>query len=131
VPTPFLYRRAEKTSGADADFAGTQVAPGSALLLSAVGLTTIAVSFVPYTALDAVSTGTLDIQCILVNTPAPWLGAVQPALVNGSAVSTSLALGAEAQFTVTGSAQFAIRVASVAGLAVAADYYKIFIRPIG
>ena len=55
MPTPFLYRRSEKATGADADFAGTQVAPGSALLLYAVGLTTIAVSFVPYTALDAVS----------------------------------------------------------------------------
>lgn len=90
---PILVRTFLKASGADADFVGTQVPPAAGLLVSVAGWQTVAVSFVPYTALGAVSTGTLDVQMVYVNTPTQANKTTLPTLVTGNAVVTTLGIG--------------------------------------
>lgn len=128
---PILVRTFLKSAGADADFVATQVSPAAGLLIPVYGWQTVAVSFVPYTAAGAVSTGTLDIQMVYVNTPTQANGTTLPTLVTGNAVVTTLGIGIESgPYTVGTSAYICVRVASVAGLAVAADTCKIFVRPL-
>lgn len=127
---PIQVRYFVKSAGADADFALTQVSPAASLLVSATGINTIAVSFVAYTSAGAVSTGTLDLQLVKVNTPRPEKGLTLVPLITGSAVDTNVAIGAELTYTITGNASYCIRVANVAGLAGAVSYCRIFARPI-
>lgn len=128
---PILVRTFLKSAGADADFVGSQVSPGAAILYPVGSLQTVTVSFVPYTAAGAVSTGTLDIQMVYVNTPTPSNGTALPNLITGLAAVTGLGIGIESgPYTVTGNASLCIRVAGVGGLAGAVTTCKIFIRPV-
>lgn len=127
---PILVRTFVKSAGADADFAITQVAPAAALLWDVGGIQRIAVSFVPYTSAGAVSTGTLGVQLVAVNTPRPANGTTLPNLINGSAVTAALAVGAEVEYSVIGCGSVCVRVTDVAGLAGAVATCRIYIRPL-
>lgn len=125
-----LVRKFIKAAGADADFAGTQVAPGASLLWEVGSVQRIAVSFVPYTAADAVSTGTLDIQLVSVSPVADVNGQAQDDLISGSTTTTNLAIGLEVEYSVIGKESVAVRVTNTAGLAGAVAYCLIYIRPL-
>lgn len=127
---PLHVRHFAKSAGADANFALTQAVPGASILFSVGSTRSAILSFVAYTSGGAVSTGTLDLQMVFVNTPAPDKGKTFAPLVTADAVVTGVAIGQQVPVTLTDNAQACVRVASVAGLAGAVAYCEIFLRPI-
>lgn len=125
-----LVRKHVTASGADADFAGTQVAPADALLWEVGSVQRIAVSFAPYTAANAVSSGTLGVQLVGVVPTVSRTGIAGGDYITGSAVTATLAIGTEVEYEVIGKASVAVRVTSVAGLDPLATYSLIYIRPL-
>lgn len=124
-----LVRKHLKAAGADADFAGTQVAPAAALLWEVGSVQRIAVSFAPYTA-GAVSTGTLGVQLVGVVPTTSRTGIAGDDYITGSAVTAALAIGAEVEYEVIGKQSVAVRVTDVSALNALATYSLIYIRPL-
>jgi hypothetical protein len=128
MQVPALLRTWQKAAGADADFALTQAAPAASICVDVEGVNRLGVTFVAYTALDAVSTGTLDLQLIDVATPAPFpQGTSLPTLITGSPIDAGVDIGEGLQYDVSACRLVTIRV-SGAALHADATYANIFWR---
>jgi hypothetical protein len=127
MQVPALLRTWIKADGADADFALGQTVPAASICVDVQGVNRLGVTFVAYTALNVVSTGTLDLQLIDVATPSPYQGTVLPTLITGSPIDAGVDIGEGLQYDVSACRLITIRVAG-ATLAAGATYAQIFWR---
>lgn len=127
MQVPSLVRTWIKASGADADFALGQTVPAAGICINVEGVNLLGVTFVAYTALNAVSTGTLDLQLVDVATPSPFQGTALPTLITGSPIDAGVDIGEGLQYDVSACRLVTIRVAGSA-LHADATYAKIFWR---
>lgn len=125
MQVPQIVRTWLKATGADADFALGQTVPSATICVNVTNVNTIGVTFVAYTALGVVSTGTLDLQFIDVATPVVTQGQTFPTLISGAPVDAGVAIGEQLIYDVRSSRLITLRVAG-ATLAAGATYVRIF-----
>jgi len=127
---PTLHRVFIKAAGADADFAGAQVAPEAALLWPTLGTSSIVVTCVIRRASGAITTGTVDLQLIGVATPVQPPGVTLDPLITGFPAQLLIGTGTALAMNTGGFPQVVIRVVNIAALAADAVRVDIFITSV-
>lgn len=128
MPTqvPTLYRRWQVLDGPDSDFPANQNIPPSNLLMDFEGQAkTICVQPIPLTTNGSLGTGTIDLQCVVVDDSASFQGQAPFTPVMGSPVQMAVTTGQGATFNISGCRKVMIR---VAGSSLTADYVDIYVR---
>lgn len=125
---PTFYRRWVVLDGPDVDFAASQNIPTTNLIMDFTRLQgaakTICVQFIPWSG-GSLGTGTLDLQCVVVDEAPSHQGQTPYIPVMGSPIQEDVALGQGATFDVSGCRKIAIR---IAGSSTTADYCDLYVR---
>ena len=127
---PTLHRVFIKAAGADADFAGAQVAPEAALLWPTLGTSSIVVTCVIRKADGTIATGTVDLQMVGVATPVQPPGVTLAPLFTGFPAQLLIGTGTALAMNTGGFPQVVIRVVNIAALAADAVRVDIFITSV-